>query len=82
MLDFLGDSLQVTSYSDGNMLTVENCDRVIESGLDGLVFGTDGATKERYESIRMNLLAAVISAGVDKRPQPIFRRRCLFLSPA
>ena len=60
------DSFLVASYSNGSMLTPENCDRVIESGLDSLVFGTDGATKESYESIRVNLSYGRMVEGITR----------------
>ena len=49
------NSFKVTSYSNGSLLTSGNCQKLIESGLDSIVFGTDGATKNSYESIRTGL---------------------------
>lgn len=48
-------SFKVTSYSNGSLLTAENCQKLIESGLDSIVFGADGATPKSYEAIRIGL---------------------------
>jgi radical SAM protein with 4Fe4S-binding SPASM domain len=45
---------RVGFYSNGTLLTSKKSDDLLAAGLDYIVFSFDGATKETYESIRLN----------------------------
>lgn len=60
------NSFKVTSYSNGSLLTSENCQKLIESELDSIVFGADGATQKSYESIRNGLSYERMVDGIHR----------------
>ena len=60
------NSFVVSSYSNGSMLTPDVCRALVDSGLDKIVFGTDGATRESYESIRVGLSFGRMVEGITR----------------
>lgn len=47
--------LKVKLYSNGSVVDAEKAEKILESGLDEIIFSVDGAKKETYEKIRIGL---------------------------
>lgn len=58
------NSFFVSIYSNGSLLTPANCQKLIESGIDKIIFSADGATKESYESVRVGLSYEKVVEGI------------------
>lgn len=56
----------VSTYCNGSLLILDNCQKLIESGLDKIVFGLDGASKETYESMRVGLSYDKVVKGIER----------------
>lgn len=48
--------LNVQLFSNGSIMESEKIEKILESGLDEIIFSIDGAKKETYESIRRGLV--------------------------
>lgn len=57
---------EVLTYSNGSLLTSVNCQKLIDSKLDRIVFSVDGATKKSYESIRIGLSYDKVVGGIKR----------------
>lgn len=56
----------ISTYSNGSLLTPENCKKLIDSGIDKIVFSVDGATKESFEKIRTALFYEKVVEGIKR----------------
>jgi radical SAM protein with 4Fe4S-binding SPASM domain len=71
--------MQVQFYSNGTLLSKEMNERLIESGLDKIVFSIDGATKEVYEGIRISGDFGTTASNVQNLINSEERRRSSLL---
>ena len=60
------NSFAVSINSNGSLLTPENCQKLIDSKLDQIIFGVDGATKESYEAVRVGLSYQNVVEGIKR----------------
>lgn len=71
-IKFIKDmGLYAQFFSNGTLLTDENIENILNSGVDYINFSFDGATKASYEEIRINANYEKTREGITK----LFRRR-------
>lgn len=58
--------LFVIINSNGSLLTPANCQKIIDSKIDKIIFGVDGATKESFEAIRIGLSYQRVVEGIKR----------------
>ncbi len=59
-------SFFILAYSNGSLLTKENCQKLIDSRIDRMIFSIDGASQETYESVRIGLSYEEVVRGIKR----------------
>lgn len=59
-------SFFISIFSNGSLLTPIYCQELINSKIDQITFGIDGATKESYESVRVGLSYEKVVEGIKR----------------
>ncbi len=60
------DTFFISTYSNASLLTPVNCQKLIDSKIDKIIFSVDGASKESYETLKPGLSYERMVEGIKR----------------